>query len=72
MPQPKQPEKVHQIDDATYRLLDRKDFLVGTDTLHPVLTADISPVMNTLRITSEMQTDVTANRAIPYKAFFGD
>ena len=55
------------IDGAVLRTIDRFDFLEGTDEVHPTVSGWVQEGTNTARVTIQVNSAVSAQRAIPWR-----
>ena len=55
----------NKIDEATYRIMAKVDFVVGTDVVHPSFEAAM--INHNVKVTVQCSTDVTATRTLKYR-----
>lgn len=60
----------HMIDEATLRIIDEDEFVVGVDTVMPQLKGDFSNLTaSNCRVTIQCSDVVTATRTVPWMRF---
>jgi len=57
----------NMIDGVNLRIIDRTDFLIGTDEVHPTISGFVQEGTNTVRVTIQVNSAVSAQRAVPYR-----
>jgi hypothetical protein len=60
----------NKIDETNYREIAASQFIVGTDTTHPSIEANM--VNHNCKVTLQMGSAVTGTRAVPYKYIVRD
>uniref|UniRef100_A0A6M3IXK1 Uncharacterized protein n=1 Tax=viral metagenome TaxID=1070528 RepID=A0A6M3IXK1_9ZZZZ len=55
------------IDGTNLRIIDRADFTVGTDEVHPTVSGFVVEGTNYVQVTVQANSAVTAQRAVPYR-----